>query len=200
MHSVIFDLGGVLVDWNPRYLYRKLFTDPQRMEEFLAQVCTRQWNECQDAGRPIAEAVAELVRQHADKAELIHAYYGRWGEMLNGPIETSVTILRELKARGVRLFFLTNWSAETFPVAQERFEFLQWFDGGIVSGEAAVKKPDPRVYRLLLERYGIAPRGTLFVDDREENLKPAEELSMAAHLFRTAEGLREELRRLGLLS
>src|SRR5271154_582402 len=133
---VIFDLGGVLIDWNPRHLYRKLFAgDEAAMEAFLATVCTHDWNRCQDAGRSFAEGARLLKAEHPDKAELIDAYGARFDEMMRGPIAGSVAILAELRARGTPLYALTNFSAETYPPAFARFEFLQWFRGIVVSGE-----------------------------------------------------------------
>src|SRR3984893_15686504 len=150
---VVFDLGGVLIDWDPRHLYRKLFAgDEPAMEQFLETVCTHEWNRCQDAGRSFAEGARLLKAEHPDKAELIDAYGGRFGEMLSGPIAGSVEILAELKARGTPLYGLTNWSSETYKPAFERFDFLRWFQGILVSGEVGVIKPDPRIFELLFER------------------------------------------------
>src|SRR4051812_2156262 len=137
---VVFDLGGVLLQWDPRHLYRKLFADEAAMETFLAQVCTVEWNERQDAGRTFREAVAELMPQHEDKRELIEAFGARFGEMIPGALEGTVEILRELKARGTPLYALTNWSAETYPPQRLRFAFLDLFDGVVVSGEEGVIK------------------------------------------------------------
>ena len=143
--AVVFDLGGVLIDWNPRHLYRKLLPDDASIEEFLAEVCTSEWNYQQDAGRTVAEAVGELSGRHPDKAPLIAAYYERWEEMLGGAIEASVALLEELDAAGVPLYALTNWSRETFPIARRRFPFLERFRGIVVSGEEGAAKPDPPV-------------------------------------------------------
>ena len=142
----IFDLGGVLVDWNPRYLYRKLFDgDEVAMERFLGEICNTAWNLQQDAGRPFAEACALLVARHPGQRGLIEAYRARWPEMLAGPIHGTVEILRELKARGTPLYALTNWSAETFPLALERYDFLHWFEGTVGSGVEMLLKPVPGV-------------------------------------------------------
>src|SRR5205809_2898593 len=140
----IFDLGGVLLDWNPRHLYRKLFADDEAaMEHFLATVCTTEWNEKQDAGRSFAEAVQELLPRHADKIELIEAFGKRFDEMVPGPIDGTVEVLAELKRRDVPLYAITNWSAETYPLCQNRFDFLSWFRAIVVSGHEGVMKPDP---------------------------------------------------------
>lgn len=191
--AVVFDLGGVLIDWNPRYLYRKLLPDPAAVEAFLAEVCTAEWNLEQDAGRSCAEAVAELSARHPDRAELIAAYYGRWPEMLGGAIDGSVAILEELDAAGVPLYALTNWSRETFPVARERFDFLRRFRGIVVSGDEGMAKPDPRLYRTLLDRYRLDPAACLFIDDVDRNVAGARDAGMAGHLFESPDRLRREL-------
>jgi len=197
---VVFDLGGVLIEWNPRHLYRKLFGgDEAAMEDFLANVCTTEWNECQDAGRSFADAVAELVPRHADKRELIEAFGSRFGEMIPGAIDGSVAILHALKRAGVRLYALSNWSAETFPPQRQRFPFLDAFDGIVVSGDEGVIKPDPRIFRILLDRYAIAPDEAVFVDDNPRNAEAAAALGIHGIHFRSPEQLQEELRALRLL-
>jgi 2-haloacid dehalogenase len=196
---VIFDFGGVLVDWNPRHLYRRLFgADEAGMERFLAEVCTPEWNLCQDAGRPWAEAVAMLVSQHPAQAELIRAYHERWVEMLAGPIDDSVTILRELDQAGHRLYGLTNWSHETFPLARARYSFFDWFDGIVVSGLEGIVKPDARLYVRLLERYDIDPARAVFIDDNLHNVQAAIALGIHGVHFQSPAELRRELAALGL--
>jgi 2-haloacid dehalogenase len=196
---VIFDLGGVLVDWDPRYLYRKLFTDLAEMERFLAEVCTTAWNLRQDAGRPFAEAVAELSAQHPAQAELIRAYHERWAETLGEEIADSVAILAELKAAGRRLYALTNWSHETFPVARARFAFLSWFDGIVVSGEERLIKPDPRLFGTLLARHHVDPTQAVFIDDNAANVEAAVALGMHGIEFRSPAQLRAALAAAGLV-
>jgi len=197
---VVFDFGGVLLDWNPRHLYRKLFAgDEAAMESFLANVCTPAWNERQDAGRSFADAVAELLPRHPDQAPLIAAFGQRFGEMIAGPIEGTVEILAELTRAGVPRYGLTNWSAETFHPQRQRFEFLSWFDGIVVSGEEGVIKPDPRIFRILLERYGIVPEEAVFIDDNPGNAAAAAALGIHGIHFRSPEVLRRELESLGLL-
>ena len=200
----VFDLGGVLIDWNPRHLYRKLFGgDDTAMEQFLASVCTQDWNECQDAGRSFAEAVEVLCVDHPDKRALIEAWGLRFDEMMAGPIHGTVEILAALRARGVPLYALSNWSAETYPVAERRFDFLGWFRGVLISGRESVKKPDPRIFQLLLERYGIAPADAVYVDDSPRNVAAAAALGIhAVHFSGPDDGpvaLRRALRDLGLL-
>jgi len=196
----IFDLGGVLLDWSPRHLYRKLFNgDEAAMEQFLATVCTTEWNERQDAGRTFAEGVEELLPQHADKLELIEAFGKRFAEMIPGAIEGSVSVLAELKQAGVPIYAITNWSAETFPPQRERFEFLSWFRGIVVSGMEGVIKPDPRIFRLLCERYAVVPESAVFVDDVAKNAVAASALGIHGIHFRSPEQLRSELAAVGLL-
>ena len=197
--TVIFDLGNVLIAWDPRRLYRQLIEDEAQMEWFLREVCNSEWNEHQDAGRSWAEGTALLRARFPEHAELIDAYHLRWKETLVGPIEGSVAILAELKARGVRLLALTNWSQETFPVARQLYPFLQWFEGIVVSGEERLVKPDPRIYRLLLERYAVDPATALYIDDSVRNVVVAETLGMHGWWFRDPTGLRERLVDLGLL-
>lgn len=197
----IFDLGGVLLDWNPRYLYRKLFPgDEAAMERFLATVCTTEWNERQDAGRCFADAVQELLPHHADKIELIEAFSKRFGEMISGAIDGTVEVLAELKDKAVPVYAITNWSAETFPSQRDRFEFLSWFEGIVVSGIEGVMKPDPRIFRILCERYRVAPQSAVFIDDVAMNAAAASALGIHGIHFRSPEQLRSELVTLGMLA
>lgn len=191
--AVVFDLGGVLIDWDPRYLYRKLLADEAAVEEFLATVCTPEWNAELDRGRPFAEGVAELVERHPEHAAAIAAYHERWPEMVAGDLPGTVEVLAELRAAGVPLYALTNWSAETFAITRGRFEFLEWFDGLLVSGEERVTKPDPAIFQLLLDRFGLDPTATVFVDDSEVNVAAARRLGFDAIGFTGHEELRREL-------
>lgn len=197
--TVIFDLGGVLVDWNPRYLYRKLLDSDAEVEEFLTTVCTQTWNEKQDAGRPWAVAVAELTARFPQHAPLIAAYDERWGEMVSGAVTGSVDILRELVPTGVRLLALTNWSAEKFPIARARFDFLQLFEGIVVSGEECARKPHVKIYEILFERFGVTPQTAVFIDDSAANVATGQRLGLRAIQFAGAEALRAELVALRLL-
>jgi 2-haloacid dehalogenase len=197
---VVFDLGGVLIDWNPRYLYRKLFNgDVAAMEMFLTEICTPDWNERQDAGRRFAEAEAELIRRHPDKAKLIRAWHARFDEMIAGAIDGTVAVLEELKSRGAPLYALTNWSAETFAPQRGRFAFLGHFQGILVSGDEGVIKPDPRIFRLLLERYDLRAGDAVFIDDNPDNARAASDLGIHGIHFQSPGALREELGVLGLL-
>jgi len=195
----IFDLGGVLIDWNPRHLYRKLFDgDDAAMEQFLATVCTTEWNKKQDAGRSFAEATRELLPRHADKIELIEAFGKRFDEMISGAIAGTVDVLAELKSRAVPVYALSNWSAETFPPQYGRFAFLSWFDGIVISGTEGVIKPDLRIFRALCDRYRIAPETAVFIDDVAENAAAATSLGLRGIHFRSPEQLRRELAAAGL--
>ena len=197
--GVVFDLGGVLIDWNPRHLYRKMLPDEAAVERFLAEVCSPAWNLEQDRGRSWEEAIAGLTREHPDKAELIAAYRGRWLEMLGGPIDGTVEILAELRAQEVPLFALTNWSAETYPLALELYDFLGWFEAVVVSGRERMVKPDPAIFRLLCERHGLRPEDLVFIDDNPKNAAAAAALGMEGIHFTSPEALRTDLTRLGLL-
>ena len=197
--SVIFDLGGVLIDWNPRHLYRKLFDDEAAMESFLAEVWNGEWSRQHDAGRPFAEMLAELCARHPRHADHIRAFHERWPETMAGAIDDSVSVLGELRARGLPLYALSNFSAETFPHARRRFAFLEWFDGLVISGEVGLLKPDPRIYRLLFERFGIDPGRGLFIDDVADNVAGAQAVGLSALRFSTPEALRRDLAGLALL-
>ena len=199
-NTVVFDLGGVLLDWDPRNLYRKMFDgDDDRMEWFLAEVCTPEWNQAMDAGWPFAEASAPLIEFYPDYKEHILAWHGRWAEMLSGPIEGTVQVLEDLSDAGVRLLALTNWSAETFPEARRKFAFMQRFDAIVVSGEHELAKPDPELYWILLDHHEVDPTRAVFVDDREANVETANQLGMTGLVFADPTELREDLERLGLL-
>lgn len=200
INTLVFDLGGVLIDWNPDYLYNKIIPDEKERKWFLDTICTPDWNEQQDAGRSLREATEHLVAKYPGHEAAIRAYYDRWTEMLGGPIQETVEIFRELKSRGrLKLYALTNWSAETFPVALELFDFLHWFDGRLVSGEEKMRKPFPEIYRLLIERFGIEPEKAIYVDDNIRNVLPARELGFHGIHFRTPELFRAQLVGLGVL-
>lgn len=197
---VVFDLGGVLIDWDPRHLYRKLFAgDEAAMEHFLATVCTHEWHRHHDSGRSFAEGARLLKAEHPDKAELIDAFGNREGEMMAGSIAGTVEILQELRDREVPLYALSNWPAESFPHARERFDFLGWFRGILVSGEVGAIKPDPRIYEALLERFAIDPLSAIFIDDVAVNAAAARPFGFHAIHFTTPAALRAELVVLGLL-
>jgi 2-haloacid dehalogenase len=199
IETVIFDLGGVLLDWNPRYLYRKLFDDEQAMERFLNEVCTIEWHSQLDLGVPADQACEQLIADHPELADLIRAWVDRSEEMISGPIEGTVEILRELKQRGVPCYALTNMEAYTYPRRLERYEFLRWFDGTVVSSLEGVIKPDPEIFTRLLTRYDLTPAKTLFIDDSARNVEAAAKLGIDAIRFQTPAELRAELTRRALL-
>lgn len=197
--AIVLDLGNVVVEWDPRFLFRRLFDDAGEMEWFLRNVCTPSWNAELDRGRPFADAVAELQAQYPEWAEEIEAYRARWPEMLGKVDEGTAAILHELDAAGSPVYALTNWSGETFPIAVERHPILKVFSGIVISGHEGVAKPDPEIFRILCRRYGLTPSETLFVDDLETNVEAAEALGFRVHHFVNAEHLRAELESRGLL-
>lgn len=199
--NIVFDLGGVLVDWDPKYLYNKVFNnDQKRIDSFLTEVCTPEWNVEQDAGRSLAEATQILVEKFPEQEDHIRLFYDRWEEMIRGEIKGTVTLLEELKKKDAHnLFALTNWSAETFPVALERFDFLGYFQGIVVSGEEKTRKPFPRIYEILFDRFQLEPSASIFIDDSLPNVKTASELGMTGIHFRHPEQLISDLRALEIL-
>lgn len=197
---VVFDLGGVLIDWNPRYLYRKLFNgDETRMEHFLTTICAPAWNREQDAGRTFAEGCRLLKAEYPHAAELIDAWFTRYDEMLAGPIHGTVEVLSDLRDQGISLYALSNWSSETFPFAARRFDFLQWFNGIVLSGEVRLVKPDPRIYQHFLKTFGVDPATAVFIDDLQPNVDSAVALGMHGILFTDPVALRADLSRVGIL-
>ena len=196
---VLFDLGGVLIEWNPRHLYRKLFADTAAMEQFLEEVCTPEWNARQDAGRDWHEAVTTLTHQFPEWADYIRAFDERWEEMVPGPVDGTAEIVRELHDGGVRLIALSNWSTQKFAVTRPRFAFLEWFESIVVSGDIGLVKPDPAIYRHCIDRFSLTPERTLFVDDSQPNVRAAEAVGLLAIRFTSAPELRAELVRLRLL-
>jgi len=198
--AIIFDLGGVLIDWNPSYVFDQMFDDGEKKKHFFENICTPDWNEKQDAGRSLKEATEELVQKHPEWKEYIEAYYGRWKEMLGGPIHDTVEIFKQLKKTGkYKIYALTNWSAETFPVALELYEFLHWFDGRVVSGEEKMRKPFPEFYQLILDRFQLTPQETLFIDDNLRNAEAAKNLGIKTIRFQSPLQLKNELIELGIL-
>jgi 2-haloacid dehalogenase len=192
--TIIFDLGGVLIDWNPRYLYRKILKSEEEVDWFLNNICTGEWNDKQDAGRSFEEATLELIRKHPEWEEPISAWYGRWKETIRGPIGETVEILRTIKdSKKYRLYALTNWSAETFPWAYDNFEFLHWFEGIVVSGMEKTRKPFPEFYQILFDRYKIDRSKALFIDDNVKNVVGAEAIGLPTIQFHDAIQLKKEL-------
>ena len=194
--NIIFDLGGVLIDWNPEYVYLDVFKgDKEKMKWFFDTICTSDWNENQDAGYPLAQATADRVAMFPEHKELIEMYYGRWQEMLGESISETVEILKKLIDEGqYKIVALTNWSHETFPVAMKKFEFLQWFEGIIVSGEEKTRKPFDEIYNLTLSRFNLNANESLFIDDNMRNIEAARRLGIHAIHFKSPELLIEELK------
>jgi 2-haloacid dehalogenase len=197
--AAVFDLGGVLIDWNPRHLYRKLFQREAEMEHFLGNICTTEWNQQQDAGRTFAKACAALKLAHPSKAEMIDVWFERFDEMMAGPIAGTVDILAELREREVPIYALSNWSAETFPFAQRRFEFLQWFRAIFLSAEVHLVKPDPRIFHCFCERFALIPEQIIYIDDLQHNVEVASRIGMHGIRFSNPASLHEQLVQLGLL-
>ncbi len=195
INTIVFDLGGVLVDWNPEYVYRKVFEDDQeKVDWFLNNICTSEWNIEQDAGRTLNEATELLVNKYPEYETWIRIYYDRWEDMLAGVIRETEEILNQLKkSNAYRLIALTNWSAETFPIALKRFSFLKQFEGIIVSGTEKTRKPFPEIYQTLIERYHLTPENCIFIDDNLENVIAAEKLNINGIHFKSAEQLKKEL-------
>jgi len=192
--NIIFDLGGVLIDWNPRYVYKTIFKTEDEMEWFLNNITKMEWNVQQDAGRDLNEATQILVDQHPKWENEIKAYYGRWEEMLGGPINGTVEILKECCANDkYRVLALTNWSQNTFPIAQARYEFLKWFEGIVVSGDEKCIKPDAQIYNIILERYQLVAAECVFIDDNQDNVDAAIALGMKSIKFESPEKLKIDL-------
>lgn len=200
INTIIFDLGGVLIDWNPRYVYRSIFNTEEEIDWFFDNICTNDWNENQDAGYPLEKATNDLLKKHPEWEDQILAYYGRWEEMLGGEISGSVNIFRKLREQNQYKFYaLTNWSAETFPVALDRFDFLHWFDGRVVSGEEKLRKPFPQFYQILLDRYSVIPDQALFIDDNLRNVKAAQKMGIHSIHFTDPQSLSLSLSEKGIL-
>jgi 2-haloacid dehalogenase len=200
VEAVVFDLGGVLLDWDPRYLYRKLFPSEDQMEKFLAEVCSPEWHDPHDRGEPTATSCAELALRHPEWADLIEAWAERSEEMVAGVIPESVAVLRDLKMTGLPCYALTNMEAETYPFRLERFPFLGWFDGTVVSGFERIAKPDLEIFGRLLDRYSLTASNTLMIDDKIENIAAAERVGMITLQFHSPQQLRNRLASLSLLA
>ncbi len=198
VNTIIFDLGGVLLDWNPLYVYDdKYFESQEKRDYFFAKVCTGDWNEEQDAGKPISDATQELVQKFPEWEQPIRDFYGRWTDMLRGPVAETVEILRTLKQSGkYKLYALTNWQAELFQIALVRHSFLYWFDGRLVSGVEKTRKPFPEFYHLLLSRFNITAANAIFIDDNLRNVAAGEAVGIKSIHFQSAAQLAETLREL----
>lgn len=193
--NIIFDLGGVLIDWDPRYVYRQIFETEKEMDWFLENITTYEWNVQQDAGRTLSDATNELLVKHPKWASEIQAYYGRWEEMLGGPIDETVTLLQQLiDLKKYRILALTNWSHETFPVAIDRYGyFLNLFEGILVSGVEKMKKPDKEIYDLMLSRYDLVAQESVFIDDSEKNIIGAKVCGIHGIVCKNPQQVKEDL-------
>ena len=200
INTIIFDLGGVLINWDPRRVYQTIFKTEKEIDWFFENICTSDWNENQDAGYPISKATEERVAQYPEWEKEIRAFYGRWVEMLGGPIQETVDLFKELKQnQSLKFYALTNWSAETFPIALKQFEFLEWFDGILVSGEEKTRKPFPGFYQKLLDKYSIDSFKAIFIDDNLRNVKAGENLGIKGIHFTDPANLKLRLNELKLL-
>lgn len=198
--NIIFDLGGVLIDWNPDYVFKEVFKDDEKLAWFYREICTMDWNENQDAGYPLAKATEERIALFPAYEPYIRQYYGRWEEMLGEAIQGTVKLLKQcVDSPKLKVVALTNWSAETFPVALKKFDFLQWFDGIVVSGEEMTRKPFPEIYHTTLERFEIKAEESLFIDDNLRNIEAAAALSIQCIHFISPQQLEKELKELKLL-
>jgi 2-haloacid dehalogenase len=198
--AVVFDLGGVLIDWDPRHLYRQIFADPVEMEDFLARICTMDWHRAHDLGADVTESCRRLAALHPGQEEMIMAWAERGEEMAAGQIDSTVAVLAELKAAGVRCYALSNMEPDTFLIRRARFPFMEWFDGHVISGIEGAAKPGRRIFEILLGRYGLEPAATFFTDDSAANVEAAQELGIVAERFTSAERLRQDLSARGLPS
>ena len=194
--TVIFDLGGVLVDWKPEYLYRKVFNgNEKKVQWFLKNVCTSAWNAEQDGGRTIEEGEALKIAEFPEHEDLIRLYYNQWHQMFSGPIEENVELFKSLKASGnYKIYALTNWSAEKWQLALELFPFFNYFDGVVVSGQVKMRKPFPEIYNLIIDKFSINPENTIFIDDNEENVNAAAAFNLNGIHYKSPQQLLNELR------
>lgn len=199
INTVIFDLGGVLIDWNPEYVFRQVIPDEEKRKFFFDNICTHDWNIEQDAGRTLHEATETLVTEFPEWEAEIRAYYGRWVEMIGGSIDGTVAILKDLIDHpDYRVYALTNWSNETFPTALKMFDFLHWFEGIVVSGDEKTRKPFADIYETLLKRYDVVPHNAVFIDDSLPNVKGAEAVGINGIHFKSPEQLKASLIDLGV--
>lgn len=197
--TVVFDFGGVLIDWNPRYMYRDIFEDEQEMEWFLKNVCTEEWNMLQDEGFSFAETIPKLQKQYPEYSDKIKMYQSRWPDMVGGEITESIKILREIQEKNYPVYGLTNWGTETFPIVFERFDFLRSLTGIVVSGDEKLVKPDPELFEILIKRFALKPERCIFIDDNMNNIQTANEIGFKTIHFVSPENLRNDLQLLNIL-
>lgn len=198
--NIIFDLGGVLIDWKPDYVFKEVFKDDDKLAWFYREICTMDWNENQDAGYPLKKATEERIALFPQYEDWIRMYYGRWEEMLGESIQGTVDLLKQcVDSPALKVVALTNWSAETFPIALKKFDFLQWFEGIVVSGEEMTRKPFPDIYQTTLKRFDLKPEQSLFIDDNKRNIEAAKALGIHCIHFSSPQQLEKELKKLNVL-
>uniref|UniRef100_UPI004025CB48 HAD family hydrolase n=1 Tax=Parabacteroides distasonis TaxID=823 RepID=UPI004025CB48 len=188
--NIIFDFGGVLIDWNPRYLYNKYFDTEEQTEYFLQHICTSTWNAQMDAGKPFSEAIDELSAEYPEYVEAINIYHTRWIEMIGGEIDGASELIDDLKTEGFHIYGLTNWAAETLDLCKKQYQFFDKLDGMVVSSEVRMIKPDPGIYKILLSRYSLLPENSIFIDDSLCNISGAESVGIKAIHFENMSQLR----------
>lgn len=194
IRNIIFDFGAVLLDWSPEHLYKPYFNDDEKMRHFLTEVCPYSWNATVDAGKSIADATAERITLYPEWEKEIRMYYGQWEKMMNGEIPGMREVVESLKKKGYGVYGLSNWSAETFvPFVRDKYPVLKLLDGYVVSGFEKVKKPDPRLYHILLDRYGLKADECLFIDDSPDNIAAGEALGIRGIVFSSPVELKERL-------
>jgi 2-haloacid dehalogenase len=197
--TIVFDFGGVLIDWNPRHLYEKMFHDKNEMEWFLENVCSDKWNLMHDKGAKFSESIPVLQAQYPQYNKEIESYYSRWPEMIGGKIEGSIEILQELQAKGYAVYGLTNWARETFDIVYDEYEFFRKLDGIVVSADEKLLKPDPELFKVLINRYNLKPESCVFIDDNLHNYEAAKEMGFISIRFTSPEDLRVALHKLDIL-
>jgi len=197
--AIVFDYGNVLIEWNPRYVYRRYFSDEESMERFLHEVNFMEWNAQQDKGRTFAEGVAALSKEFPQHAHLIQAYHDHWKDSIGVACWETVEIMKQLKQAGYSLYGLSNWSAETFPYAREKYDFFHLFDDMVISGEVRQIKPHPEIFGILLDKIGRPAQECLFIDDSLANIQQAQKMGFATIHFQSSEQLRTTLNELGIL-
>jgi 2-haloacid dehalogenase len=195
---VVFDLGGVLIDWDPRYVYRSLFSEPSAMEKFLATVCTADWHRAHDLGADVRRSCEELARRHPEYRDMIMVWAERGEQMAVGQFDDTVAVLGDLTASGIPCYALSNMEPEAFRIRCSRFPFMQRFEAHVISGIEGVAKPDRRIFEILLHRHGLRPQSTVFIDDQARNVTAARELGLSALTFSSAAQLRRDLEALGV--
>lgn len=198
INTIIFDFGGVLVDWNPHYLYDPYFGSREKADWFLTHICNSAWNVQMDGGKPFEEGIAELVAQHPEWEKEIRMYRSEWLKMMGGQIPYMQALVGELKAHGCHVYGLTNWAADTFALVRDTYPVFALLDGIVVSGEEKVAKPDPRIFRILLERYHVNPSEAVFIDDNMPNIEAAKQLGLHTLLYQSSEQLRKALKELSV--